>query len=90
MKLVAKDPAAVLFQPGILIESAEIVPGAGGKPALLIMDFDKPASRRWITPAQAHKDHLALVEGTQEQAAMLRGAGYNLPLTKTPLSIKNK
>lgn len=80
MKLVAQDPNAVLFPAGFRIESAEIVPSAGGRQAILVVDFDQAATRRWITPAQAYKDHLALIEGTTEQTAMLRGAGYDIPL----------
>jgi len=80
MKLMAQDPKAVLFETGEVIESAEVVPAAGGGRAMLVVDFDQANARRWITPSQAYKDNLGVVDATKEQLAMLRGAGYDMPV----------
>ncbi len=88
MKLVAQDPKAVLFETGEVIESAEVVPPAGNGRAVLVVDFDQAAARRWISPAQAYKDNLGVVDATKEELAMLRGAGYALPVVSAKQAIK--
>ena len=90
MQLVIQEEQPALFSHGEVIDSAAIIPAAGKAAAKLVLYDGEPSQRVWISPADAHKLGLAVLEATPAELAMLRGAGYRLPVTSLPEPARGK
>jgi hypothetical protein len=78
MKLIVMDPAAALFGPGDVLE-AEMIPSAATGRAILVIDrHGNDAS--YLTPSEAVREGLGIQDATDRELAMLRAAGYPLPV----------
>ncbi|MBM4018875.1 MAG: hypothetical protein FJ288_11185 [Planctomycetes bacterium] len=80
MVLTVQEPEPTLFGPGETLE-AQMIASAGTARAVLVIGGRKGPGVQWITPADARREGLAVVEATERELGMLRGAGYALPVT---------
>ena len=68
-----------LFGSGETLE-AQMVPSAGTGRAVLVIGGRKGTGGQWISPAEARREGLGVVDATDRELGMLRGAGYALPI----------
>ena len=78
MKIVVQESEPSLFGAGETM-AAEIIPSAECGRAVLVVDRGK-SSAQWVSPAEASKEGLAVIEATERELGLLRGAGYALPV----------
>ena len=77
MKLKCVTDEGTLFAVGEVFE-AEIIPSAGTGRAVLVAQRGTRGLAQWISPGQAKKEGLGILEASPAELGMLRGSGYRL------------
>lgn len=78
MRIIVQEAEPSLFGAGQTMD-AEIIPSAECGRAVLVVERGK-ASAQWVSPAEAVKEGLAVIDATERELGLLRGAGYALPV----------
>lgn len=78
MKVTVQEAEPLLFGAGETM-AAEIIPSAECGRAVLVVNRGK-SSAQWVSPGEAAKEGLAVLEATERELGLLRGAGYALPV----------